>query len=194
MVYPSLVVLALGAAVVARDLILNEPASIQGHAVFFAVVLLLTLLLSSRGMNMVAWGLLAIPAVVLVFAYLISLGHVSAKPVPPPPSLPPLPPPALPAPKPAPTPIQGPDCCCVDDVLHCTETPATVAPAAPGPTYDSQPATYPEVPIPVSPAKPTPLPSKPATPVVPAPTPANPPAPPAQPVPLVSSLQPIVPP
>jgi protein TonB len=103
--YPAIIAAAFFTAVVLNDIFQSAKPMTFGKNIFFGIIAIVGLwALEARGLGIVAWGLLVIPAVVFASGFLYTILNPLPKPLPPPPK--PAPPPP---PKPEEPAVQLPD-------------------------------------------------------------------------------------
>ena len=76
--YPVCVTVALFIALLLFDVIQRTPENINGHIFFGLVTTFLMVYLSFKDMELVSWGLLLIPLVVLVTSYFLGYNSSSS--------------------------------------------------------------------------------------------------------------------
>jgi len=76
--YPVYVTIALFIALMLFDIIDRSPEKIRGHALGGLVVLFPVVYLSFNDMELVSWGLLAVPVIILTICYFLGSSPSSA--------------------------------------------------------------------------------------------------------------------
>jgi amino acid transporter len=77
--YPVAVSIALFTALILFDIIQRAPERINGHILFALITVFLMVYLSFKDMELVSWGLLLIPIVVLIPCYFLGVVGSSDK-------------------------------------------------------------------------------------------------------------------
>jgi hypothetical protein len=89
--YPVAVSVALFTALILFDIIQRAPERINGHIFFALITIFLMVYLSFKDMELVSWGLLLIPTVVLITCYFLgAVGSSKKEPAPPSPDTAPV--------------------------------------------------------------------------------------------------------